>query len=440
VLERESRNWYFLPTVRPRLELHGEWKRLRPAREEREEEGEEKGTGCEPRTPWELHRELKEALAAESRVAWQLGRLLTVIRNRRLWRTMCFASFSHYVRERLGISPRAADRLVRIDRKMWDYPPLQRAYHAGELSPLVADTLVRLLRHIDRDDEIRQAWIDFAASVTFEHLTAVVRGIERLRAVQPVGQRRRLGAPAQVEAALAADAGGPPVFVTGGGTEACDSPVPGSGAAAGAPDPPMFVTGAAGGALASPMFVTSGYAVWMTEDEHATLAMAMETVRGALGAGAGSSSSVKPPEIPEAACLDALLDHFLAVYDDGNAREMRRRYAVFERDGWQCRAPGCSAYGPLHAHHIVFRAHGGSDDPDNLVTLCDFHHKALHDRWIRCVGRAPAALYWELGTDTSDGPREAPVERVAGHRRLADDEYWSDFQVLSVTGDRGRAA
>jgi hypothetical protein len=119
---------------------------------------------------------------------------------------------------------------------------------------------------------------------------------------------------------------------------------------------------------------------------------------------------------------------------------MRRRYAVFERDGWQCRVPGCSAYGPLHAHHIVFRAHGGSDDPDNLVTLCTFHHKALHDRWIRCVGRAPDALYWELGTDAGDGPREAPVERVAGHRRLSDDEYWSDFRVLSVTSDRGRVA
>jgi hypothetical protein len=468
-LEHQSRNWYFLPTARPRLELHGEWKRLRPAREECDEQGEVKDAGRARRTPWELHRELKGALAAERRVAWQLGRLLTVIRNRRLWRTMCFASFSHYVRERLGISPRAADRLVRIDREMWRYPPLQRAYHAGELSPLVADTLVRVLRHIEQDDEIRQAWVDFAATVTFEHLTAVVRATERLRDMQPIGYRRRLGPPAQVEAAIASDTAGSPMFGTGAITAAAGSPMFGAGADAAAADSPTFVSDAAvagvdsrtavSGATAasndSPTFVASRYAVWMTEDEHATLAMAMEAVRAVLGAeagrsaiesdgeatpGAGRSSSGTSPAIPDATCLDTLLDHFLDVYDDADAREMRRRYVVFERDGWRCRAPGCSAYGPLHAHHIVFRAHGGSDDPENLATLCTFHHKALHDRWIRCVGRAPDALYWELGTETGAGPREAPVARVAGCRRLRDDEYWDGYRVLSTANDRGRVA
>lgn len=174
----------------------------------------------------------------------------------------------------------------------------------------------------------------------------------------------------------------------------------------------------------------------MSDGEHGVLAMAMDAVRVAGRAETGAM----PAAIPDAMCLEVLLDHFLSVYDDQNAREMRRRHAVLERDGWRCCAPGCSAYGPLHAHHIVFRAHGGSDEPANLVTLCDFHHRALHDRWIRCVGSAPDALYWELGIDMRDGPREAPVERVAGHRRLADDEYWNGFRVLPVTDDRDRVA
>jgi hypothetical protein len=198
----------------------------------------------------------------------------------------------------------------------------------------------------------------------------------------------------------------------------------------------MFGSGFGAAAAGSPMFVAARYTVWMSDGEHAVLGRAVDAVRVAVCAESGA----QPAAIPDGMCLEALLDHFLSVYDDQNAREMRRRHAVFERDGWRCRAPGCSAYGPLHAHHIVFRAHGGSDDPANLVTLCDFHHKALHDRWIRCVGHAPDALYWELGIDTRDGPCEAPVERVAGHRRLSDHEYWDGLRVLAVADDRDQVA
>jgi hypothetical protein len=82
--------------------------------------------------------------------------------------------------------------------------------------------------------------------------------------------------------------------------------------------------------------------------------------------------------------------------------------------------PGCDAFSALHLHHIVFRSRGGGDEAENLVVLCDFHHMALHEGWISCAGRAPARLYWELGTGGPDGP----IARVVGHRRLAEDETW----------------
>jgi len=51
---------------------------------------------------------------------------------------------------------------------------------------------------------------------------------------------------------------------------------------------------------------------------------------------------------------------------------------VLSRDGYkcQCKKKGCSD--KLHVHHIKFRAKGGSDAPNNLITLCEKHHKALH--------------------------------------------------------------
>ena len=47
---------------------------------------------------------------------------------------------------------------------------------------------------------------------------------------------------------------------------------------------------------------------------------------------------------------------------------------VRERDGWVCYLCGWQAVGRnryfLHTHHIVPRGRGGTDTPDNLISLC----------------------------------------------------------------------
>jgi hypothetical protein len=136
--------------------------------------------------------------------------------------------------------------------------------------------------------------------------------------------------------------------------------------------------------------------------------------------------------------MEVLLDEFLRSYADV-AAAMRASYPLFERDGWRCSVPGCSAHGPLHLHHIVFRAHGGGDEAENLTSMCNLHHLALHDGWIRCVGRAPDGLYWELGTDRGNQFGGAPVARIAGHRRLDANEYWDGVRVRCMTNRAGAA-
>jgi hypothetical protein len=51
---------------------------------------------------------------------------------------------------------------------------------------------------------------------------------------------------------------------------------------------------------------------------------------------------------------------------------------VKDRDGG-CRFPGCTHYRWLHAHHIRHWARGGPTDSDNLVMLCGYHHRLVHD-------------------------------------------------------------
>lgn len=51
------------------------------------------------------------------------------------------------------------------------------------------------------------------------------------------------------------------------------------------------------------------------------------------------------------------------------------------RDGG-CRFPRCERSRWVHVHHLVHWADGGPTDFDNLITLCGFHHRLLHnDGW-----------------------------------------------------------
>lgn len=53
---------------------------------------------------------------------------------------------------------------------------------------------------------------------------------------------------------------------------------------------------------------------------------------------------------------------------------------VLNRDGYKCQyCKGKHKDNKLEVHHIIFRSQGGSDEADNLITLCHACHKALHD-------------------------------------------------------------
>lgn len=51
---------------------------------------------------------------------------------------------------------------------------------------------------------------------------------------------------------------------------------------------------------------------------------------------------------------------------------------VLDRDGYVCQ--NCKAKNTtLHAHHIIYRSNGGSDDESNLITLCKDCHNKVHN-------------------------------------------------------------
>lgn len=52
------------------------------------------------------------------------------------------------------------------------------------------------------------------------------------------------------------------------------------------------------------------------------------------------------------------------------------RAAVLKRDGLRCR--WCGTRSHLHLHHIIYRSGGGKHTAENLITLCQRHHDAVH--------------------------------------------------------------
>ena len=52
------------------------------------------------------------------------------------------------------------------------------------------------------------------------------------------------------------------------------------------------------------------------------------------------------------------------------------RQQVLRRDGWRCQS--CGTMSSLEVHHKRFRSHSGDDSEENLITVCDLCHAALH--------------------------------------------------------------
>ncbi|MFO7181616.1 MAG: HNH endonuclease [Pseudomonadota bacterium] len=98
-----------------------------------------------------------------------------------------------------------------------------------------------------------------------------------------------------------------------------------------------------------------------------------------------------------------------------------RRY-VHHRDRGRCVVPGCNFGAFLDVHHLNPRAEGGGHDPENLVTLCDGHHTALHTGQLSLEGSPSTKLRFLRadGTKYTDPPSARAIaagEQVFGALR-----------------------
>ncbi|MGH3671350.1 MAG: DUF222 domain-containing protein, partial [Pseudonocardiaceae bacterium] len=111
--------------------------------------------------------------------------------------------------------------------------------------------------------------------------------------------------------------------------------------------------------------------------------------------------------------------------------------ALRARDHGRCRFPGCSNE-HVEAHHIVPWLVGGRTDITNLVLICGFHHRLIHDHGYQ-IERVDEELEFRRPDGTSI-PAVAPpitglVEELVEARAMQQGEITADGLTPTWSGE-----
>ena len=141
---------------------------------------------------------------------------------------------------------------------------------------------------------------------------------------------------------------------------------------------------------------------------------------GETGASVASGPRVGPNTLSEILCdgkirviaTDGL--HPVSYSDLGEALPPSTRSYVLWRDQGQCSIEGCPSRYRLQPHHLAQRAHGGSHHPDNLITLCWYHHHvAIHQIGYRIDPNSPTHRR-RLLPQPNTGPPDGWIKPLVG--------------------------
>jgi hypothetical protein len=331
------------------------------------------------------HTELIRRIDAEhARIAHsQLGLLRLMAEGDRLavWRGSGARDMAHWVAMRHGISEWKARRWIAAAHALEALPRIAESFASGALG---IDKVVELTRFATRETEARLvAWacrvsvscIRRRADSEARRTLAEARDIDRSRFVSWwwFDEGRRFGLEAELPAAEGA------LVARTLERLAEDLPVmPGEEGPwnAGARRADALV------ALASARVAEDADADRATIVLHAPLDALASSDRGCELEG----GAVIHPETARRFLCNARVQ---AVLEDETREPIGVGRVSREPSAWmmrqlryrdrECRFPACGARRFTQAHHVVWWENGGRTDLDNLVLLCTFHHKLVHE-------------------------------------------------------------
>src|SRR3954471_6152138 len=95
------------------------------------------------------------------------------------------------------------------------------------------------------------------------------------------------------------------------------------------------------------------------------------------------------------------------------------RRALFARDKDGCRFPGCPNRHYVDGHHIKHWANGGETRLSNLVLLCRFHHRQVHEGGVEVQVLDDGALRFVVKGRSFES--SVPARQAADRSRPSED-------------------
>jgi hypothetical protein len=330
---------------------------------------------------------LKRIAKARAHLDLQEAEALREAQQLRLWRQFGHASLADYMVQELGYSShRVAEERLRLANALPALPKISEAIQNGELNFSQARELARVAT-----PETEQAWIGKAQSLNVREVEKAVAGHAKgdlpddpidprlvrktlwlsvrpetevmfREAKQAVEKERgeRLDEDAVLEALCRA-------FLSGSRTASEAASAPRGSEVDSAPrgsESDSWEAGANDGAAPYRVAVT----------------VCSECNRG-WQHGGGAVEEITPAAVERAQCDAQWIGDVNSMIVERARQEISpaTRRKVLHRDKSRCRVPGCRAHMNLDVHHIKHRAHGGTNDLWNLVTLCEAHHLCHHE-------------------------------------------------------------
>lgn len=304
-----------------------------------------------------------------------IGDLLVRIDARREWRGLGYLSFAHCVRERWGMSASAARDKVALARRCAELPALRAALGDGRVGVVGA----RMIGRVAREASV-EAWVARAEERTVVHLREDIEVAGLL-------------------ARTSGDAGWlvPPDDETVEAVRDVERRV-----LSGEQDDTV-----AGETVVEQMSVATGSVAGVAGKGRVALRLRLDAEVADLWSAVHDlhARSGEPGSF-----VATLARNIMRYWTPPPSPIDARPFAeVYRRDRYRCQSPTCGRRGEVGAHHIVFRAHGGGDEPGNLVSLCGTCHLGcVHGGHLTVAGVASDGLRWE-----------AAGFRVVGRRRLS---------------------
>jgi Domain of unknown function (DUF222)/HNH endonuclease len=365
------------------------------------------------------------------------------------WADWGCKSCTHWLSYRCGLSPAAAREQVRVARLLSDLPEVRATFESGELCYSQVRALTRVATPETEGD-----LLEIARHATAAQLEVVVRAYRgvlstELGATRAEHQRRYVRCEHDddgsllISARLPAEEGALVLAALEAGRDAVRD---GRVRSASAETPHI------GDMTPEELRADDGEEApgeqGAVSNADALLLMAETTLAAGPAARSGADNHQVVVHV-DAATLDGA-DDGAAQLEDGPALhpETARRLAcdasvvrILERDGRPlsvgrktrsvppslrralqsrdriCRFPGCCQRRFLHAHHIDHWARGGRTELANLVQLCAYHHRLVHEGGYGLERRPGGALRFRR-RDGRPLPTAPTMPRGARHELL----------------------